>query len=489
MGWPSGSAEMMMKHDYQRLSLVQLRKGCKRPEVGLLQSAMAHLGYYKGAIDNWFGRATQGRQGSDGRPVDGLVRFQADHGLDQDGVAGKITQTLLLRQAEAAGWKPELRLQIQSVITYFETSTTMDAYGMSESDIGDGAGANYGFMQSNSLGSVEHVLKLAGAEHLVDVYRGSGKSEEWIREWLVRPGVAQRSPTIRKIANRAREELKIEEDDMPGIEEWAGRPDLAKYWRDAIEDFPRAYLDIPNPTIQSWFGSVKGIEAQDVYFDEVVLRVAKRQMKDLPEICDWEGHPKLHRYWERALLLFCDTVIQNGGMWSSYARPFWKDTVGVDSYPPRHKLMELYTGTWWDGLLGKYIPYKDLKELWWAELKRQEAAHEGKPRTAKRAANRELCRRIMEENIPEDDPVSKLVLLAQWRARTSSPKWWYIAVACRRMLDATGHGVVNGATIDLVADYRLGVQRDPDEKSPGRTIRETYLKDHHADILEKLGIG
>lgn len=410
---------MMMRDAYMRLSLVQISKGSKRPEVCSYQAALAAAGYYSGKVDGWFGKGTHGRLDEVGKPKDGLIRFQADNGLRPDGIIGPRTATVLLRQVQAAGWRPNPIRQIQALIAWYETGSTQDAYGMSEPDIGDGAGANYGVVQHNSFGSVEHLLKLAGEDLLLELYRKSDKK-------------------------------------------------------------------VPNQTLQSWFGSVPGIAAQNRYFSEVIVQVAKRQMKDLPELCKWKDDPELYPYWERALLLFCDTVVQNGSMWSSYSKPFWVNTDGVNKYGPRHNLMELYTGEWWDQLLSKYIPYEELKSLWLPELKRQEVAHPGDTKTAMRETNKALCRRIMEEKILISDPVSKLVLLAQWRARTSSPAWWYIAVAPRRMLDATGHGTVNGGEIDLVLDYRLGVPRDAPQ-SPA-TTRDTFIESEHADLLADAGI-
>lgn len=475
-----------MRSDYQRLSLVQLSKGSKRPEVFSVEGALAVLGYYRGGEDGWFGKGLHGGRDAHGKAASGLIKFQADNGLQDDGILGKRTATVLVRQATEAGWKPDLVRQIQALITYYEVTTTKDAYGMSEADIGDGAGANYGFMQTNNLGSVVHVLKLAGANHLIPVYQGKDKDEAARKAWLKTPGLERRAPALRKIAVKAASELEIKLAELAPLADWEDVPAMASYWEDAVAVFSRAYIEVPNPTIQSWYGSAPGIDAQNRYFAEVVLQVARRQMKDLPELAGWEGHPDLHRYWERAFLLFCDTTIQNGGMWSSYARPFWKDMVGSERYSARHNVAELFKGKWWDELLGEYIPYETLKELWWAELKRQQEAHPDSGRKANRNANRSLCRRIMEENIPDSDPVSKLVLLAQWRSRTSSPKWWYQAVASRRMTDATGHGTVNRAEIDLVADYHLGVPREAPD-SP-MTIRETFIKDTHADILEKHGL-
>ena len=58
-----------------------LRKGDEGPEVVTLQQALAELGYLSGAADGNFGTGTQ----------TAVKKFQADAGLEADGIAGKKT--------------------------------------------------------------------------------------------------------------------------------------------------------------------------------------------------------------------------------------------------------------------------------------------------------------------------------------------------------------------------------------------------------------
>ncbi len=62
-----------------------LRPGHMGKPVRKLQEALKNKGYYKGDVDGKYGTGT----------IDAVTRFQADHGLSQDGVAGPSTQRIL----------------------------------------------------------------------------------------------------------------------------------------------------------------------------------------------------------------------------------------------------------------------------------------------------------------------------------------------------------------------------------------------------------
>ncbi|MBP3655543.1 MAG: peptidoglycan-binding protein [Clostridia bacterium] len=62
-----------------------LRKGDQGRDVITLQQALAELGYLTGAADGNFGTGTQ----------TAVKKFQEEHGLDADGIAGKMTQEAL----------------------------------------------------------------------------------------------------------------------------------------------------------------------------------------------------------------------------------------------------------------------------------------------------------------------------------------------------------------------------------------------------------
>lgn len=71
------------------IDLLVLRKGENRgnEQIKTLQRLLKQLGYYKGSIDGSFGGGTR----------DAVEDFQAEHGLDSDGVVGKVTWTELLK--------------------------------------------------------------------------------------------------------------------------------------------------------------------------------------------------------------------------------------------------------------------------------------------------------------------------------------------------------------------------------------------------------
>ena len=58
-----------------------LRKGDEGPEVQMMQLALTELGYLTSAADGNFGTGTQ----------TAVKKFQADNGLDADGIAGRMT--------------------------------------------------------------------------------------------------------------------------------------------------------------------------------------------------------------------------------------------------------------------------------------------------------------------------------------------------------------------------------------------------------------
>jgi len=375
--------------EYRRYSLATISAVTKRPEVFLYQTTLTLAGSYTGVIDGWYGN------GSAAATKD----FQSKNELSADGVIGKGTATELIKQATAGGFEPALNLRIMSVIAFYEVSNRSDAFGMAENDIGDGAGANYGIFQCNSLGSVISMLNLAGRSDLVSVYNSTDKTKV-------------------------------------------------------------------NPTIKDWFGSSEGIATQIKYFDEKLLAIGMRQLREFEVFNAWENDPAMKKYWERAVLLFCDSVVQNGTMWSGSRKPFWKAIEEWEKSDPQgYKWPELFYGTWWNETLGKYIQYGEdndsgMKGLWWKHYE----SHGGVDRSN---LNADACKKANQSAAKEivmgisNDPTAQLSVLAQFRSRSSSDKYWFQAVASRRITDATGsssnhpEGVVNGAKIDLPCDYQL----------------------------------
>ena len=66
-----------------------LKTGVKGDEVTRLQKRLKELGFYTGGVDGQFGPGTQ----------EAVIRFQEQHGLTADGIAGETTRTALYAQA------------------------------------------------------------------------------------------------------------------------------------------------------------------------------------------------------------------------------------------------------------------------------------------------------------------------------------------------------------------------------------------------------
>lgn len=376
---------------YQKLSKLALKKGCKRPEVFLLQEAINCIRHQKIAEDGIFGNKT-----------DGIIReLQRSFYLEIDGVVGKSTWTAILEEAYKKGFKPALKRRVQSLVCLYETSRN-NAYGFAENDIGDGAGANYGVVQHNAMGSMVTLLKMAGRNDLLNIYNNSDKSKV-------------------------------------------------------------------NSEIHDWFNTFDGIKAQDKYFDRIIWQKAMSIIDDLPalkknttesNVGDWKPmnmteligsfNTEYEPYYERAVALAADSVVQNGGMFSGNRKPFWKSLTEEEAKVAKYR--ELYYGTEWDkrvkswdfkdGFDGSKLVYENFKKLWYGYEERDGRAEANKN-----------CMKYCLEGIK--DPQNQLILVAQWRARSSSPRWWR-DVEKRRMLDATGDGKVHGYKINLKVDYGIG---------------------------------
>jgi hypothetical protein len=369
--------------DYNRFSKATISVTTKRPEVFLYEAALQHLGFYNGKIDGWYGNGCKSA----------VQAYQQKRQISpDDGIIGKGTATVLVREAINAGFEPDLLYRIMAVISFYEGSNDSDIYG-NTSVIDDGAGANYGFMQCNRHGSVVSLLKMADRQDLVNLYNSTDKYSV-------------------------------------------------------------------NPDIKDFFGSTDGIKAQNEYFKNTIHRLAMKELHAFGSFDSWENDPAMKVWWERTVLLFCDSIVQNGTMWSSNARPFWKDLVGSEGTPASQNIPELYYGKWWDEVLGQYIKYEEFKDRWWTENERQLSLSEDE-KEARKDTTIAVAKDLVENFIPDSDPSSKLMVLAQTRSRSSSQKWWYQAVASRRVTDATGNssnhpsGVVNGAKINLAADFYL----------------------------------
>jgi hypothetical protein len=389
---------------YQRLDIAVIRNGTKRPSVHLAELALKSLGYYKGAIDGWAGGMVEAA----------IKQAQTELiGTGIDGEMGEQTWTAVLPQAYKVGFNPPLVKRIQSMVSFFEVGTRVNAYGTAGA-IEDGAGCNYGVAQHNAIGSVELVLKMSGEWDLLGKYRAHNNA--WEGNQFHRAG---RNPYVL-------------------------------------------------PDLQGWFNSSAGIKAQDRYFEETTWKEAHKYLDQLPMLKEYEGHELLHPYWERSVSLMCDTMIQNGGLWSRYSKPFWRNLTDDEAKVPR--FVELYKGARWDARLAEHFPYARLKEDWTGA----ENTHLATGMDKKKAcyeANKMIMLRVL--NLLKK-PELQLFVIAQMRARTSSSTWWE-DVESRRLLSALGSGTVHGTPMDLQADWGIGIER-PRFEDPPENFDETFVK-------------
>lgn len=225
---------------------------------------------------------------------------------------------------------------------------------------------------------------------------------------------------------------------MRTILNMAGRQDLLKEYNSTDKSKV-------NYTIKKWFGSPEGISMMNQYFKKIIFHPSFKYLSDLGPLAEWENDPAMRPYFDRLIMMLADSRVQNGGMFSS-RRPFWKTLEAKYKGTPRYR--ELFYGKIWDKLLGKYIKYEDLKVLWFEKMEELGEVDNKAPNT-----NKALMVKLLNQI---DDPEDQLILLAQWRARTSSARWWKV-VEVRRMLDADGQGTVNGATLDLYLDFGIGL--------------------------------
>lgn len=195
------------------------------------------------------------------------------------------------------------------------------------------------------------------------------------------------------------------------------------------------------PEVRDWMRSRDGMDTQDRYYQTIILKLAKKFAKMLPAMA--EEMSKVDVWRTRFQLLLVDCVTQNGALFSPTRKPFWWKCTDDEKRIAKYR--ELWDGveftSRWIEYMGKPLTLAEVKAHW-----RTAAEEIGKDR---REVNRRTCEHLLSGiNSPED----KLVLLAQWRARSSSPKWWR-DVEDRRMLDATGVGTVHQAKLNLELDF------------------------------------
>jgi hypothetical protein len=219
----------------------------------------------------------------------------------------------------------------------------------------------------------------------------------------------------------------------------SGRQDLLKQYNSTDKSKV-------NQAIKAWMGSPEGIKAQNKYFEQIIFNPSFKYVPDLGPLAEWADDVVMKPYFDRLIMMLADSRVQNGGMFSS-RRPFWRTLEAEYKGTPRYR--ELFYGKRWNKLLGEHVKYEELKERWFRTMHALGEVDNKAPET-----NKALMVTIL--NQIDDDPEDQLILLAQWRARTSSSRWWEV-VEARRMLDADGQGKVNGAVLDLYFDFGIGL--------------------------------
>jgi len=164
--------------DIKRIGLVSSLVGSKRPVVYILQDMLKTIGYELNS-DGAVGTTTE-------------FIFKAEQsklGFSKpDGDWGGGTWTKFLEKYSDVEFNIDPIRLVHEMIAYPETSSR-NAYGFGENDIGDGAGANYGVLQHNRLGSMKILLKMAGKNHLYTIYCNTNqyKPDPTIKEWFNSP--------------------------------------------------------------------------------------------------------------------------------------------------------------------------------------------------------------------------------------------------------------------------------------------------------------
>ena len=326
------------------MKIVQLHS--KRPEVYIVQNALKFINYDLQSDGNCGSITTQF-----------IKDLQEQLNIKTDGKWGNDTWRKYLDknsfQINPITW-------IHQIIGLFENSTTIDGYGFAENDIGDSAGANYGILQHNKLGSMKTLLKLANRPDLLNIYNSTNKN-------------------------------------------------------------------IVNHEIKKWFGSALGRFYQNKYFNKYIIDSA---LDELSQIKSVEKTPL-------SLGLFCDSRTQNGTQFSN-RKPFFADKKDTSN-------KELIDGYDWDKQFPE-LPFTKWKNIWLEDFKIFASLPE---KEAIRKTNI-LIMNHMTSLLSSQN--RKLEVLAQYRARTSSYKYWK-DVLSRRNIWAKGEGIVHGTRYNINTDF------------------------------------
>lgn len=197
------------------------------------------------------------------------------------------------------------------------------------------------------------------------------------------------------------------------------------------QDFLNIYNNsdkyVVNNTIKNWCGSREGRDAQNDYFTKYIISPAKEELSMISGL----------ELSVRSLGMFCDSRTQNGTMYS-YRKPFFAEKQsGIDS--------ELWTGEDWDVQFPE-LPFEDWKKIWKQDFNDYSNLSE-------KDAILKTNIKIMNHMVSLlDTQERKMELLAQYRARTSSYKYW-LDVLSRREIWSKGEGVVHGTRYNIVSDF------------------------------------
>lgn len=158
-----------------RVGFCVLKKGVKRPAAKIFQAFAGNIGLDAGETD-----AIIGEKGDEC-----IRKIQSNLGITADGECGQDTWTAIHEAYPQHLMINPLDL-LQEITCFAETSARPDPYGFAEDDIGDNAGANYGVLQHNRLGSLEQLLKENDALDILNIYNSSNKYvvNPEVRDWM-----------------------------------------------------------------------------------------------------------------------------------------------------------------------------------------------------------------------------------------------------------------------------------------------------------------
>lgn len=132
-----------------------LKTGVKGDEVTRLQTRLKELGYYTGEVDGQYGQGT----------AEAVKLFQAQHGLDSDGIAGEATRTQLYAQAAQTYIPTPAPSPTPSLVKKGDSNDAVRAMQQRLKELGFYSGA----VDGDFGGGTEEALRLFQRQHGLDV--------------------------------------------------------------------------------------------------------------------------------------------------------------------------------------------------------------------------------------------------------------------------------------------------------------------------------